>query len=117
MEQYAKVAQKVLRQLGANGSYVGFCYTVYGIVQNIKNPELIVYVCKGLYAEIAIHFCVSVGSVERNIRTVIKTIWEYGDREFLNEIFGRELTEKPKNTIFIDALSQYVLDICEKDEK
>lgn len=116
MKQYARMTQKVLRQLGVNGSYAGFHYTVYGIVENIKNPELIVYICKGLYAEIATQFHVNVGNVERNIRTVVSTIWEYGDREFLNEIFGKELNNKPKNTVFIDVLSEYILDICEKVE-
>ncbi|MFQ9515346.1 MAG: sporulation initiation factor Spo0A C-terminal domain-containing protein [Eubacterium sp.] len=116
MKQYEKETQKVLRQLGANGSYIGFNYTVYGVVKTIKNLELIVYICKGLYIEIAQHFHVNIGSVERNIRTVVKTIWKHGDRELLNEVFGKELKEKPKNTMFIDALSQYITSICEKDE-
>ncbi|MFQ9514696.1 MAG: sporulation initiation factor Spo0A C-terminal domain-containing protein [Eubacterium sp.] len=115
MKQYEKETQKVLRQLGANGSYIGFNYTVYGVAKTIENPELIVYICKGLYIEIAQHFCVNIGSVERNIRTVVKTIWKHGDRELLNEVFGQELKEKPKNTMFIDALSQYIVDICEEN--
>ncbi|MFQ9515243.1 MAG: sporulation initiation factor Spo0A C-terminal domain-containing protein [Eubacterium sp.] len=113
MKHYEKETQKLLRQLGANGSYVGFRYTIYGIVKTIQNPELIVYVCKGLYVEIAIHFNVSIGSVERDIRTIINTIWKYGDRELLNDIFGKELTSKPKNATFIDALSHYIAETCE----
>lgn len=115
-EKYEKETQKLLRQLGANGSYTGFQYIVYGVAKNIQNPELIVYICKGLYCEIAEYFHVSFGRVERNIRTIVKLIWNYGDRDLLNEIFGRELTNKPKNAIFIDALSQYVLEICGEDE-
>ncbi|MFQ9516626.1 MAG: sporulation initiation factor Spo0A C-terminal domain-containing protein [Eubacterium sp.] len=114
MKQYEKETQKVLRQLGANGSYMGFSYTVYGVAKTIENPELIVYICKGLYIEIAQHFHVNIGSVERNIRTVVKTIWKHGDRELLDEIFGKELTVKPRNNMFIDALSQYIVDICEQ---
>lgn len=110
MEYYEDETRKLLRRLGVNGSYMGFGYTVYGITQTIQNPDLIIYICKGLYTEIAIHYHVSVCNVERNIRTVINTIWKEGDRRLLNQIFHRELKEKPKNTAFIDVLSQYVLE-------
>ena len=117
MEQYDKEAQKVLRQLGANGSYLGFYYVAFGIAKSIRNPELLTYICKGLYAEIAEHFHVDVKNMERNIRTVVNLIWKHGDRDLLNEIFGKELTDKPKSAEFMDALSQYILNISEENEK
>lgn len=64
MEQYEKKTQKVLRQLGANGSYLGFYYIAFGIAKSIENPELLTYICKGLYAEIAEHFHVNTKNVE-----------------------------------------------------
>lgn len=112
MERYMKSTQKLLRQLGANGSYAGFKYTVFGITKTIQNPELLIYICKGLYNEIAVQYHVEAGNVERNVRTIIDVIWKHGNRELLNEIFGRELTEKPKNTSFFDALSQYIVNSC-----
>lgn len=117
MKQYEKETQKLLRQLGVNGSYLGFRYVAYGVACNLENPELIIYICKGLYIEIAKHFHVNIDNVERNIRTVVKVIWNEGDRELLNEVFGMELTKKPKNAVFIDALSQYVLENCEEKDK
>ena len=115
MKQYVKTTRRLLRQMGANGSYAGFKYTVYGIIKTIQNPELLIYICKGLYTEIAIQYNANVSNVERNIRTLINTIWETGDRELLNEVFGRELTTKPRNTSFIDAVSQYVIELCDDD--
>lgn len=109
MELYMKPTQKLLRQLGANGSYAGFKYTVSGICKTIQNPELIIYICKGLYTEIALQYQVNVSNVERNIRTIIETIWKSGNRELLNEVCGRQLTERPTNTFFIDAVSQYII--------
>lgn len=109
MKQYKKETEQLLRKLGANGSYVGFQYVVYGITKNISNPDLIIYICKGLYLEIAMHYHVNISNVERNIRTIIKTIWEHGDREMLNNIIGYKLQDRPKNTMFIDALSQYII--------
>lgn len=117
MKHYEKETQKLLRQLGINGSYIGFRYTVFGITKTIQNPDLVIYLCKGLYTEIAIHFHVSPSNVERNIRTVVNIIWNHGDRELLNSVFGKILTEKPRNGIFIDALSQYIVNHCSEEEK
>ena len=117
MEQYEKKTQKVLRQLGVNGSYLGFYYIAFGIAKSIENPELLTYICKGLYAEIAEHFHVNTKNVERNIRTIVSIIWEHGDRELLNKIFGKVLTDKTKNVEFMDALSHYILNNYGEDEK
>lgn len=114
MEIYMKPTQQLLRQLGANGSYAGFKYTVTSICKTIQNPELIIYICKGLYTEVALQYEVNTGNVERNIRTVIETIWKSGNRELLNKVCGKQLTERPTNTFFIDAVSQYIIDSCEK---
>ncbi|MFR3753413.1 MAG: sporulation initiation factor Spo0A C-terminal domain-containing protein [Enterocloster sp.] len=35
--------------------------------------------------------------MERNIRTLINTIWLHGDKKLLNEIFNFELSQKPRN--------------------
>lgn len=112
LKQYEEKTQRVLRKLGVNGSYTGFYYMAYGIVEDIKDPELSSYICKGLYTTIAEHFHVSISNVERNIRTIVDIIWEHGDRKLLNEIFDKELSRKPKNAEFVDALSQYILNIC-----
>ncbi len=107
MEKYEKEAETLLRRLGTNGSYVGFRYVLYGVNQVHQNPHLTTCVCKGLYPEIAAHFHTSISCTERNIRTLINTIWEHGNRNLLNEIFYQELTEKPVNAAFIDAIAQY----------
>ncbi len=112
MTDVEKEAQKLLRRLGANGSYKGFWFTGYGIIKVMEESELLTHVCKGLYVEVAAHFHVNISCAERNIRTIKHLIWNNGDRELLNEIFGRELTEEPGNAAFIDALSAHVQEIC-----
>lgn len=69
---------------------------------------MLAYISKGLYVDIAARFQTSIGCVERNIRTLINTIWFHGDRRLLNEIFNFELSQKPRNGAFIDALANYV---------
>lgn len=106
--KYERETCNLLRRLGVNNSYVGFRYTIYGVIRAIENPDLLVYISKGLYVEISAHFNTSIGCVERNIRTIISTIWLHGDRNLLNQIFDIELEQKPRNGAFIDALSHYV---------
>lgn len=116
MRQYEREAETLLRKLGANGSYVGFRYVVYGAIRAHQNPDLTTYICKGLYTEIAIHFHTTVSCAERNIRTLVNTIWKCGNRLLLNEIFYRELTKKPTNAAFIDAVTQYTENLCYETE-
>lgn len=55
--KYERETCNLLRRLGVNNSYVGFRYTVYGVIRAIANPELLIYISKGLY----------VGKYPRNI--------------------------------------------------
>ena len=97
---YEREISNQLRRLGVNNSYVGFRYTIYGVARTIHDPTLLAY--------IAVHYQTSVGCVERNIRTLINTIWLHGDKKLLNEIFNFELSQKPRNGAFIDALANYI---------
>lgn len=107
--KYDRETSYLLRCLGVNNSYVGFRYTVYGIIRAIHEPELLIYISKGLYVEIAARYGTSTGCVERDIRTVINTVWLHGDRELLNRVFGFTVDKRPRNGAFIDAMAQYVM--------
>ena len=107
--KYEREISNLLRRLGVNNSYVGFRYTIYGVSRTAQDPTLLAYISKGLYVDIAARFQTSIGCVERNIRTIISTIWLHGNRELLNQVFGFELEQKPRNGAFIDALSHYVV--------
>lgn len=108
--KYERKTGNLLRNLGVNNAYKGFRYTVYGVCRVIQDPELLTYITKGIYVEIAIHHNTTVECVERDIRTIIKTIWEHGDKALLIMVFGKELNRKPRNSAFIDALAHYVVE-------
>ena len=107
---HEKEISNLLRRLGVNNSYVGFRYTIYGVIRSIHDPDLLAYISKGLYIEIAARYHTSVNCVERNIRTIINIVWLHGDRILLNQIFRIELKQKPRNGAFIDALAHYVVE-------
>ena len=113
--KYETKVSNLLRRLGINNSYMGFRYTVYGVIRTVYDPDLLVYISKGLYVEIASRYKTSIGCVERNIRTIINVIWLHGNKKLLNEIFHIELKQKPCNGAFIDALVGYIIDIFDED--
>lgn len=103
------IIEATLRSLGLNNSYKGFRYLIYAIQLVWEDYDFLTYVCKGLYAEIAIHYHTTVANVERNIRTVKEVIWNNGDKETLRAVFGSLYYMKvPTNAQFIDALAFYI---------
>ncbi|MDO4295737.1 MAG: sporulation initiation factor Spo0A C-terminal domain-containing protein [bacterium] len=105
-----KEIQRTLRTLGVNGSYLGFYQTSFAVKRVMENELMLIYISKGLYVETAARFQTSVACVERNIRTVIQIIWEYGDRELLEEMAEKKLERKPRNVEFLDMLARYMRD-------
>ena len=63
--KYERETCNLLRRLGVNNSYVGFRYTVYGVIRAIANPELLIYISKGLYVEISAEYHTSIGNVDK----------------------------------------------------
>ena len=108
--KWEREAEKLWWRLGANGSYSGFWPAIYATAKFVEDPELIDYVCKGLYLETAKDCGSSQKCVEKNIRRLKEKIWYYGDREFLAEIFGEKAMEgrAPANRAFLDVLAAYL---------
>lgn len=108
--KYERKALQLLRRLGVNSSYLGFRYTACAVALNIQNPDLIIYISKGLYVEVAARYNTSISCVERDIRTIVEAIWARGNRRLLIQILGTEQDKKPRNASFIDAISQYLIE-------
>lgn len=107
--KYEKQIENLLYKMGANRSYTGFHYLVYGVSQIIDDPSRMTYICKGVYVDTAVHFQTSMYCVERNIRTLKLMIWNHANQPILNEVMGYPADSSPKNAQFIDALSKYVI--------
>lgn len=101
--------ETTLRLLGLNNSYKGFDYLIYGVQLAMESPNVLSYICKGLYMEIALKFGTTGSCVERNIRTVRKAVWRNGSETLRIRIFGEAyMDSQPGNTEFIDALVHYI---------
>ena len=84
---HEKEISNLLRRLGVNNSQCRVSLHNLRRHPTVHDPTLLAYISKGLYVDIAVHYQTSIGCVERNIRTLINTIWLHGDRKLLNEIF------------------------------
>lgn len=98
---------QILRKLGIGARYQGFYYLSLAVWLVADDPTLLWRVTKELYPKIASTYKTSWQNVERAIRTIIDVCWEYGNREFLNEIAGYSLKIKPAAADFIDMLAYY----------
>ena len=103
------VVHKLLRKLGANGGYLGFYYAASAIELVMKSEEGF-YQCKWLYNEVANQYQTTSFCVERNIRTLVDSIWKNGNQELLREIIPYPGKSKPKNAQFIDGLAVYLVE-------
>lgn len=113
MIQKESAPHKLLRELGANGGYLGFYYAASAIDVALQNIGSF-HQCKWIYNEVANLYHTTPFCAERNIRTVIDAIWETGNRKFLKEIIPYPVDMKPKNAQFIDGLAHYLSEHIEE---
>lgn len=103
--------KKRIYRLGVNRSYRGFEIALEAAFL-LRRDESLKECMKRVYIDAAIRNRTSKENVERNIRTLIQTVWIYGDREELEEMAGRKLEKPPTCQEFIEMLAD-----CMKKKK
>ena len=101
-------AEGLLRRMGISGKLKGFPYAVYMIDLVSHKPEALELITKRLYPETAKYFGVSAGSVERNLRTLVRACWYRGDRAFMEKVAECNLPYTPTNAAFVDMMAAYL---------
>lgn len=118
---YESELKNVLYQLGVNSRYCGFGYVVYSVEVMLQDPEARDCI-KIAYLNVCEKYGVDRVNVERDVRTLISTIWNHGNRDLLEIIAGEALERKPRAKEFLLMLVEYaqklhatlsVEDICE----
>lgn len=100
----------LLQKLGIQKMYKGCEYIISSICYIQKNETYFTPVTKVLYVEIAKEHNTSSLCVEKNMRSVIKTIWDKEDnKELLPQIFGEyNLSKRPSNMEFLVLLFNHI---------
>ena len=109
LQKFEEPIENTLSLLVLNHSYKGFRYLICGIGLAMEKPEILTYICKGVYWEIAGRFGTTYSCVERDIRTARETILRNGSEALRIQVFGEKYRNSlPKNAEFIDCLARYL---------
>lgn len=107
---YEKIIKDTLDSFGVHRSYTGYEYTTYGLLLIIDDKARMDCITKLLYPDIASFFRTSWNCVEKNIRTVVNSVWESHNTELLNLIFHKSTKDKkPTNKEFFKYMYDYII--------
>ncbi len=109
---YKRAIISILDSLGANKSYTGYDYVVHGLMLMLEDKESVTCITKSLYIDIAKHYNTTWNCVEKNIRTVVRSVWNTMNTDLLKIIFkksGRE--KKPTNKEFFKYMYDYIIEM------
>lgn len=93
-----------IHELGVPAHIKGYQYIRTAIMMVVENMDMLNYITKQLYPEIAHAYNTTASRVERAIRHSIEVAWTRGKPETMNEIFGYTIHTgkgKPTNSEFI----------------
>lgn len=112
---YRKLIINTLDSFGVNRSYTGFSYVVYGLTLVMEDRSCIECITKSLYLDIAQHYHTSWTCVEKNIRTIVNSVWDSRNTDLLEIIFHKSRRDKkPTNKEFLNYLYDYIIHFDDK---
>lgn len=100
-----------IHELGVPAHIKGYQYVRTAIMMVVENMELLNYITKELYPDIAKKYSTTSSRVERAIRHSIEVAWSRGRPETMNRIFGYTVDTgkgKPTNSEFIAMVADRI---------
>lgn len=105
------VVTDFIHELGVPAHIKGYHYMRTAIMMVVDNPDLLNFITKQLYPDIAKKYSTTSSRVERAIRHSIEVAWGRGRPEIINEVFGYTIHEgkgKPTNSEFIAMVADRI---------
>lgn len=99
---------KAIHEIGVPAHIKGYQYLREAIIMSVEDMDVINYITKLLYPEIAKKYNTTSSRVERAIRHAIEVAWDRGDIDVLNKVFGYTVNNsrgKPTNSEFIAMIA------------
>ena len=107
---YENVIISTLDSFGVNRSYTGYDYVIHSLLLIIEDSDRLNCITKSLYLDIARHFHTSWNCVEKNMRTIVTSVWNSHNTELLDVIFNKSNRDKkPTNKEFLKYMYDYVI--------
>lgn len=100
-----------IHELGVPAHIKGYHYLRTAIMMVVKDMDLLNYITKELYPEIAKAYKTTSSRVERAIRHSIEVAWTRGKPQTMNEVFGYTINTgkgKPTNSEFIAMIADRI---------
>lgn len=100
-----------IHDLGVPAHIKGYNYLRTAIIMVVGDMDLLNYITKELYPEIAKAYQTTSSRVERAIRHAIEVAWTRGKPQTMNEIFGYTINTgkgKPTNSEFIAMIADRI---------
>ena len=100
-----------IHELGVPAHIKGYHYMRTAIMMVVNEPELLNFITKQLYPEIAKKYSTTSSRVERAIRHAIEVAWGRGRQETINDIFGYTIHDgkgKPTNSEFVAMVADRI---------
>lgn len=105
------VVTEFIHELGVPAHIKGYQYIRSAIMMVVENMDLLNFITKQLYPEIAKAYNTTASRVERAIRHSIEVAWSRGKPEIMDEIFGYTIHTakgKPTNSEFIAMVADRI---------
>ena len=106
-----KKVYEVLKELGIPMHLRGYECLKHAILTTLEYPDMMYYITKDLYPDVAATCGLTASQVERNIRHSITWIFNNTAPETLHRFFGNGInmnTGKVSNAHFIAAVVEYI---------
>lgn len=100
-----------MHDVGLPAHIKGYQYVRTAIMMVVENMDLLNYITKQLYPDIAKKYGSTSSRVERAIRHAIEVAWTRGKPEIMNELFGYTIDMekgKPTNSEFIAMIADRI---------
>lgn len=105
------IVTEFIRNIGVPANIKGYRYIRTAIMMTVENMELLNYITKQLYPDIAKVYSTTASRVERAIRHAVERAWTIGNPAVINEIFGYTVHTgrgKPTNSEFIAMIADKI---------
>ncbi len=105
------IVTEMIHDLGVPAHIKGYQYIRSAIMMVVENMDLLNFITKRLYPEIAKSYHTTASRVERAIRHSIEVAWSRGNADVMNDIFGYTINTgkgKPTNSEFIAMVADKI---------
>lgn len=100
---------RYLIYLGMPVSLKGFEFVISAVKLTVEQPNA--QITKVIYPKVAEQFKTSASRVERAIRHAVEAVWDRGDMDILQYVFGNTIDSvrgKPTNIMFLRTIAKHV---------